>query len=55
MNSIAKTISREWLDWPFFEPRHREVCEALDRFVMWGGLEYVMKDGKMMQGSPSKR
>jgi hypothetical protein len=23
--------------------------------VMWGGLEYVMKDGKMMQGSPSKR
>jgi ceramide glucosyltransferase len=23
--------------------------------VMWGGLEYVMKDGKMMQGSLSKR
>ena len=41
MNSIAKTISREWLDWPFFEPRHREVCEALDRFVMWGGLDAV--------------
>jgi acyl-CoA dehydrogenase len=41
MSSIAKTISREWLDWPFFEPRHREVCEALDRFVMWGGLDAV--------------
>jgi acyl-CoA dehydrogenase len=41
MNSIAKTISREWLDWPFFEPRHREVCEALDRFVMRGGLDAV--------------
>lgn len=41
MNSSAKMISREWLDWPFFEPRHREVCEALDRFVMWGGLDAV--------------
>jgi acyl-CoA dehydrogenase len=41
MNSTAKTISREWLDWPFFEPHHREVCEALDRFVLGGGLDAV--------------
>jgi acyl-CoA dehydrogenase len=41
MTSSAKTISREWLDWPFFEPRHREVCEGLDRFVMSGCLDAV--------------
>ena len=41
MTSSAKTISREWLDWPFFEPRHREVCEGLDRFVMSGNLDAV--------------
>jgi acyl-CoA dehydrogenase len=41
MTSMAKTITRDFLDWPFFEPRHREVCEALDRFVMWGGLDAV--------------
>ena len=41
MTSSAKTISREWLDWPFFEPRHREVCEGLDRFVTSGCLDAV--------------
>jgi acyl-CoA dehydrogenase len=41
METVAKRISREWLDWPFFEPRHRAVCDALDRFVMGGGLEAV--------------
>jgi cytosine/adenosine deaminase-related metal-dependent hydrolase len=41
METVAKPISREWLDWPFFEPRHRAVCEALDRFVMSGGLDAV--------------
>lgn len=41
MSSLAKTISRDWLDWPFFEPRHRAVCEGLDRFVMQGGLQAV--------------
>ena len=44
MNAAAKTISREWLDWPFFEPRHRAVCEKIDRFVMWGGLDGVDHD-----------
>src|SRR5262245_27959543 len=41
MTSMAKTITRDFLDWPFFEPRHGEVCQALDRFVMWGGLDAV--------------
>jgi acyl-CoA dehydrogenase len=41
MTSMAKTITRDFLDWPFFEARHREVCQALDRFVMWGGLDAV--------------
>ncbi len=25
MSSIAKVIRREWLDWPFFEARHRAI------------------------------
>jgi acyl-CoA dehydrogenase len=41
MKTGAKSISREWLDWPFFEPRHRAICEALDRFVMWGSLDGI--------------
>jgi acyl-CoA dehydrogenase len=41
METVAKLMSREWLDWPFFEPRHRTVCEALDRFVMWGSLDAI--------------
>jgi acyl-CoA dehydrogenase len=41
MKTVAKQISREWLDWPFFEPRHRGICEAIDRFVMWGSLDVV--------------
>src|SRR5579859_7110094 len=41
METAAKLMSREWLDWPFFEPRHRTVCEALDRFVMGGNLDAI--------------
>ncbi|MFK4508615.1 acyl-CoA dehydrogenase family protein [Bradyrhizobium daqingense] len=41
MSSPAKAISRDWLDWPFFEPRHRAVCEALDCFVTQGGLDGI--------------
>jgi acyl-CoA dehydrogenase len=25
--------ARDWLDWPFFEPRHRALCERLDAFA----------------------
>lgn len=41
MSSNTKAIFRDWLDWPFFESRHRTVCEALDRFVIGGGLDAV--------------
>jgi acyl-CoA dehydrogenase len=41
MSSPAKIISRDWLEWPFFEPSHRLVCQALDRFVTGGGLDGV--------------
>jgi len=44
MNSAAKTISREPLDLPFFEPRHRAVCDGLDRFVSQGGLDDIDHD-----------
>src|SRR6185312_2732093 len=38
MSSVAKVIRREWLDWPFFEPRHRSIGERLDGFVQSGVL-----------------
>src|SRR5690242_3424983 len=41
MNSNAKTLSRDWLDRPFFEPRHRTLTEAIDRFVNSGGLDDI--------------
>ena len=41
MSSTAKVIRREWLDWPFFEPRHHAVGEALDRFVQSGALDTI--------------
>ncbi|MCA1425782.1 MULTISPECIES: acyl-CoA dehydrogenase family protein [unclassified Bradyrhizobium] len=41
MNSVVKMIRREWLDWPFFEPRHLAIGEALDRFVQSGALDKI--------------
>ena len=41
MNSVAKVIRREWLDWPFFEPRHRAIGEGLDRFVRSGAIDTI--------------
>jgi acyl-CoA dehydrogenase len=29
----APRAQRDWIDWPFFEPRHREFAERLDRFA----------------------
>ena len=37
----SKAISREWLDWPFFEPRHRTIGEALDNFVASGAIDAI--------------
>jgi acyl-CoA dehydrogenase len=44
MSSVTKVIKRDWLDWPFFEPRHRSIGEALDRFVQSGALEKIDHD-----------
>src|ERR1700753_2614652 len=44
----AKTISREGLDLPFFEPRHRVIADGLDRFVHSGaitGIDHGDVDG----------
>ena len=41
MSAAARVIRREWLDWPFFEPRHRSLAEALDRFVQSGSLDEI--------------
>jgi acyl-CoA dehydrogenase len=32
---------RDWLEWPFFEPRHREFVERLDRFVVSPALTQI--------------
>src|SRR5262249_55863127 len=41
MSSVAKVITREWLDWPLFEPRHRAIGDALDRFVRSGAIDKI--------------
>lgn len=41
MSSNVKTISRDWLDQPFFEPRHRTLAVALDRFVSSGAIDGI--------------
>lgn len=41
MSSNVKTIPRDWLDQPFFEPRHRTLAEALDRFVSSGAIDGI--------------
>lgn len=41
MSSVAKVIKREWLDWPFFEPRHQVVAGALDRFIQSGVIDRI--------------
>jgi acyl-CoA dehydrogenase len=48
MKTTAKTVSREGLDWPFFEPRHRAIADGLDRFVRSGataGIDHSDVDG----------
>ncbi|WP_315762248.1 MULTISPECIES: acyl-CoA dehydrogenase family protein [unclassified Bradyrhizobium] len=41
MGTNAKTISRDRLDQPFFEPRHRTLSEAIDRFVISGAIDAI--------------
>lgn len=37
----ALAPSRDHLQWPFFEPKHRELAAALDAFIARGGLANV--------------
>ncbi|QHP71521.1 acyl-CoA dehydrogenase [Bradyrhizobium sp. LCT2] len=41
MSAVAKVIKRDWLDWPFFEPRHHTIGERLDHFVQSGALDTI--------------
>lgn len=41
MISVAKVISRDWLDWPFFDLRHREISASLDRFIGSGAIDVI--------------
>ena len=33
MRRPAPRGARDWIDWPFFEPRHRALAERLDAFI----------------------
>ena len=44
MKTAVKTISREALDWPFFQPRHHAIAEGLDRFVLSGAIAAIDHD-----------
>jgi acyl-CoA dehydrogenase len=37
----APRTRRDWIDWPFFEPRHREFAERLDRFVASAAMSAI--------------
>jgi acyl-CoA dehydrogenase len=41
MRAPAARGARDFLQWPFFEPRHRELAERLDAFVSSGALDAV--------------
>jgi acyl-CoA dehydrogenase len=37
----APRTRRDWIDWPFFERRHREFAERLDRFVASAAMSAI--------------
>ncbi|GMO93057.1 acyl-CoA dehydrogenase family protein [Bradyrhizobium sp. TM239] len=41
MGSPAKTIVRDWIEWPFFDQRHRALGDELDRFVNSGAIAAI--------------
>ena len=41
MRPPAPRTRRDWIDWPFFEPRHREFAERLDRFVASAAMSAI--------------
>jgi acyl-CoA dehydrogenase len=41
MRTPASRAPRDWIDWPFFEPRHRDFSRRLDEFIDSGELNGV--------------
>jgi len=41
MRPPAPRSPRDWLEWPFFEPRHRDLGRRLDEFVGSGEIDAV--------------
>ena len=41
MRAPAPRSARDWIEWPFFEPRHRDLSRRLDEFVESGALDAV--------------
>jgi len=41
MSDAARRPTREHLDWPFFDPRHRHIAASVDAFVDGGGIGKV--------------
>ena len=38
---LAPRSPHDWIDWPFFEPRHRDFAVRLDEFVGSPGLDAI--------------
>jgi acyl-CoA dehydrogenase len=41
MRGEAKRGPRDWIEWPFFEPRHRALVERLDAFIASPELDAI--------------
>jgi acyl-CoA dehydrogenase len=44
MRAPAKRAPRDWIEWPFFEPRHRALAERLDTFVRSPEMDAIDHD-----------
>ena len=44
MLTPARRAPRDWIEWPFFEPRHRALLERLDAFIASPEMEGVNHD-----------
>jgi acyl-CoA dehydrogenase len=44
MLTPARRAPRDWIEWPFFEPRHRVLVERLDAFITSPEMEAVNHD-----------
>jgi len=44
MRAPAKRAPRDWIEWPFFEPRHRALVERLDAFIASPEMDAINHD-----------